>query len=71
MTGGGAEARALAGKMCDAWIRFARTGDPNHPQLPHWPAFSAATVPTMIFDHPPGVEMNPDGAEQRSVAEIG
>ena len=71
MTGGGVEARALAGKMCDTWIRFARTGDPNHPQLPHWPAFSAETVPTMIFDHPPRVEMNPDGAEQRSVAETG
>jgi para-nitrobenzyl esterase len=71
MTGGGAEARALAGKMCDAWIQFARTGNPNHPQLPNWPAFSAQTIPTMIFDHPSRVEMNPDGAEQRSVAETG
>jgi para-nitrobenzyl esterase len=61
MTGGGAEPRALAGKMCDAWIQFARTGDPNHPQLPRWPAFSAQTIPTMIFDNPPRVEMNPDG----------
>ncbi len=71
MTGGGAEPRALAGKICDAWIHFARTGDPNHPRLPRWPAFSAETVPTMIFDHPPRVELNPDGAEQRSVAETG
>lgn len=71
MTGGGAEARALAGKMCDAWIQFARTGNPNHPLLPRWPAFAAETVPTMIFDHPPRVEMNPDGAEQKSVAETG
>jgi para-nitrobenzyl esterase len=71
MTGGGAEARALAGKMCDAWIQFARTGNPNHPQLPKWPEFSPQTVPTMIFDSPPRVEMNPDGAEQRSVAEVG
>ena len=68
MTGGGAEARTLAGKMCDAWIQFARTGNPNHPQLPNWPAFSAETIATMIFDHPPRVEMNPDGAEQASVA---
>jgi len=68
MTGGGAEARALAGKMCDAWIQFARTGDPNHAHLPRWPAFSAAQ-PTMIFDNVPGVAMNPDGAEQRSIAE--
>jgi para-nitrobenzyl esterase len=71
MTGGGAEARALAGKMCDAWIQFARTGNPNHPQLPRWPAFSAESIATMIFDHPPRVEMNPDGAEQRSVAQTG
>jgi para-nitrobenzyl esterase len=68
MTGGGAEARTLAGKMCDAWIQFARTGNPNHPQLPNWPAFSAEAIATMIFDHPPRVEMNPDGAEQASVA---
>jgi para-nitrobenzyl esterase len=71
MTGGGAEPRALAGKMCDAWIQFARTGNPNHAQLPRWPAFSAQTIPTMIFDSPPRVEMNPDGAEQKSVADTG
>jgi para-nitrobenzyl esterase len=71
MTGGGADARALAGKICDAWIQFARTGNPTHPQLPRWPAFSAETIPTMIFDNQLRVEMNPDGAEQRSVAETG
>jgi para-nitrobenzyl esterase len=71
MTGGGAEPRALAGKMCDAWIQFARTGNPNHAQLPRWPAFSVQTIPTMIFDNPPRVEMNPDGAEQKSVADTG
>lgn len=67
MTGGTAEARALAGKMCDAWIQFARSGDPNHARLPRWPAFSAEQ-PTMIFDDVPGVAMNPDGAEQKSIA---
>jgi para-nitrobenzyl esterase len=71
MTGGGAEPRALAGKMCDAWIQFARTGNPNHPQLPNWPVFSPETIPTMIFDHPSRIEMNPDGAEQRSVETTG
>jgi para-nitrobenzyl esterase len=68
MTGGGVGARTLAGKMCDAWIQFAKTGNPNHSQLPHWPAFSAETIATMIFDDPPRVEMNPDAAEQKSVA---
>jgi para-nitrobenzyl esterase len=68
MTGGGAAAAYLAAKMSDAWIQFARTGDPNHPRLPHWPAFSPEKVPTMIFDDTPRVELNPDGAEQRSIA---
>jgi para-nitrobenzyl esterase len=68
MTGGVPEARALAAKISDAWIHFARTGDPNHPNLPSWPAFSSEQVPTMIFDNVPKVVMNPDGAEQRSIA---
>jgi para-nitrobenzyl esterase len=29
-TGGGPSARALAAKVSDAWIQFARTGNPNH-----------------------------------------
>lgn len=51
MTGGGQAARDLAAKVSDAWIHFARAGDPNHPGLPHWPALTAATNATMIFDN--------------------
>jgi len=69
MTGGGADARALAEKVSDAWIHFARTGDPNHPGIPHWAAFSSETVPTMIFDNDTVAVNNPDGMEQRSIAE--
>jgi len=68
MTGGGSDARALAAKMTDAWIHFARTGDPNHPNLPHWPVFSVESVPTMMFDNVPTVLMNPDAAERHSIA---
>ena len=68
MTGGGPAARALAANMSDAWIRFARTGNPNHPNLPHWPAVTALQAPTMIFDHPPQMLVDPDAAEQRSIA---
>ena len=67
MTGGGADARALAEVMSDAWIHFARTGNPNHPKMPQWTAFTAALVPTMIFDNRTQLVNNPDGEEQRSI----
>ena len=68
MTGGGPDALALAAKMSDAWIQFARTGNPNHPNLAHWPEFSSA-VPTMLFDRKSQAVPNPDGEEQASIAE--
>jgi len=51
LTGGGPEAIALADKISEAWIAFARTGDPNTKKLPHWPPFNAADRPTMVFDN--------------------
>ena len=50
MTGGGPAARDLAARISDAWIHFARTGDPNHPGLPHWAPLTAETNATMVFD---------------------
>ena len=69
MTGGGPDARALATKVSGAWIQFARTGNPNHPGIPHWTEFAKDTVPTMIFDNKPEAINNPDGGEQASIAE--
>jgi len=46
------EARALSKQISGAWASFARTGNPNHPGLPHWPAYTAANRTTMIFDVP-------------------
>jgi len=59
MTGGGAEAMALADKVSDAWIAFARTGDPNTPKLPHWPAYDAKDRATMVINNVSKVANDP------------
>jgi para-nitrobenzyl esterase len=40
----------LAAVVSDSWVAFARSGDPNTKDLPHWPAYDAATRATMEFD---------------------
>ncbi|MBU2150598.1 MAG: carboxylesterase/lipase family protein [Alphaproteobacteria bacterium] len=66
-TGGTAEARALAGRMADAWIAFARTGDPNHKGLPTWPAVTAGATPNMLFDAKCAVVDDPDAKERAAL----
>ena len=54
------EAYALAEKVSTAWVAFARTGDPNTPKLPKWPAYSASSRDTMLFNNESRVEQDPD-----------
>lgn len=51
MTGGGQEAHDLADKVSQAWINFAKTGNPNHSGLPEWPAYNGTDTSTMHFDN--------------------
>ena len=67
-TGGTQEARDLAAKVSQAWIQFARTGNPSHAGLPRWPAVSAQTLPTMIFDTRCEVQNDPDAAERATLS---
>ena len=60
MTGGGEEAIALADKMSQAWINFARTGDPNAEGLPQWPAYNQEEGAMIIFDNRCEVRYNHD-----------
>jgi para-nitrobenzyl esterase len=69
-TGASDEARALAAKVCDCWVAFARTGNPNHPGVPHWPAYDPRTVPTMIFDNVCIVKNDPVGEARRLIKPI-
>lgn len=65
-TGGGARPAALADKMSDAWIAFARSGNPSTPKLPSWTPFNAAQRATMVFNDTSSVVNDPLG--ERRVA---
>src|SRR5215831_362041 len=56
---GSAQQRALWANFANAWLAFAKTGDPNNPSIPKWSAYDATARPTMIFDHETRAENDP------------
>jgi para-nitrobenzyl esterase len=60
-TDGSATAKRLAETMSGVWAAFARNGVPDHPSIPHWPAYSVAGRATLILDAECRVENDPRG----------
>lgn len=58
---------AMGDLMSNVWTRFARTGDPNGPDLPIWPKFNADTRPTMFFKTESEVITNPYPATWKAI----
>ena len=61
--GSGAEVDALAAAAMDAWIAFARHGDPSTESL-SWPRYDSQSRAQMILSGKPRMESNWRGAEQ-------
>ena len=69
--GSGADRYVLADKMSNAWVAFARSGNPNHKGLPAWAPFNAEQRATMIFNTPESKVVNdPSGEERRALTAI-
>ena len=60
MVGSGrAKGHLMADRLAGAWVAFAKTGDPNNPTIPHWPAYEPTARSTMIFDTDTRAEDDP------------
>jgi para-nitrobenzyl esterase len=56
----------LSERMQDAWLAFARSGDPSHEGLGRWPVHEPATRPIQVFGRECRVEERADDVELRS-----
>ena len=64
MSGVGPDQQRIADLMSEAWLAFARTGNPNNRLLPAWPAYDAAKRASLVFDLKPTVVEDWHGAER-------
>lgn len=62
--------RRLADEMSEAWLAFARTGDPNHAGLVEWPPFTVPDRETMVFGPTSEVVDDPSRATRELWEEI-
>jgi para-nitrobenzyl esterase len=62
---GSAIGKVMCDRLASAWVAFAKTGDPNNPQIPRWPAYDATARATMVFDTDTRVENDPRGEIRR------
>src|SRR6204780_3265210 len=64
--GTGPAADALATQMQDAWLAFARTGDPSCESAGKWKPYDEASRATMVFGANPKLEETPRDEERRA-----
>ncbi|WP_142827470.1 carboxylesterase/lipase family protein [Planococcus soli] len=65
LTGNLKERKKLAEEMHHAWIRFARSGNPNTPKLPEWGSYNLEHRPVMIFNRENVLVHDPNSEERK------
>ncbi len=70
MVGTGPELQPLADKVSGAWLAFARTGNPSHPGIPKWPAYTATDRSTMHMNNEWKVTSDPDREERLALMSL-
>ncbi|MDM5327069.1 carboxylesterase family protein [Neobacillus sp. CF12] len=63
-TGSSPERQLLANQMHQAWINFARNGNPNTENLPEWPKYDMNERSIMIFNIESAVVKDPNREER-------
>jgi para-nitrobenzyl esterase len=66
ISGNNADARKMADRLAPTLVAFARTGNPNNPAIPNWPAYTSDQRAMMIFDLDTRAENDP----QRELREL-
>jgi para-nitrobenzyl esterase len=72
MTGGTQEASELAGRISDAWIALARTGDPNSAKagLGSWKPYSLQERSTLLINTDSRLAADPEREERQLLYQL-
>ncbi len=62
--------RYLSKRIQDAWIAFAKNGDPSHKGLPEWPAYTRFARNTMSFNAECSLRSDPHETGRKFWAEL-
>jgi len=70
ITGTGEDAQAVSTQMSEAFIAFARTGNPGHSDLPEWKPYTLAARETMVINSTSVLVNDPRGEERKLFAKV-
>ena len=70
VTGSAPDALAVSRQMSDAFLAFARIGDPSHAGIALWKPYRLDERATLIFDRESRLAADPRGEERRLFAKV-